>query len=124
MKRNRQNGFTLIEVIVALGVIALAMVALIAGAGEHADRATYLQQRTLAHWVAMNKVAEFQLSPDWPRTGTTKGRAELAGRQWRWEAEVSRTDDPDVRRLDVKVFAEDGNKSALATMLAYLPRPL
>ncbi len=57
----RHRGFTLLEVLVALAVLAIAMAALIKTGGENTRSAAYLRDKTLAQWVAMNVIAEQRL---------------------------------------------------------------
>jgi general secretion pathway protein I len=119
----RSGGFTLLEVLVALAIIAIAMGALIKGGASNASNAAYLRDKTIAHWVAMNKVAEMQLERAWPAPATTQGKVEMATRQWQWTAKVIETPDRDVRRLDVEVRAADDRKEALLDKVtAFLPR--
>lgn len=98
-------GFTLIEVIVALAVLAFALGAVISGMGRYADNAASLRERTFALWVAHNRLTEIDLQPVWPATGKSDGDAEMAGIEWRWFVTVSETPDPDVRRVDIRVQA-------------------
>lgn len=119
----RTGGFTLLEVMVALVIIALAMIAVIRAVGDNAGNAAYLRERTLAHWVAMNKVFEFQLSDEWPGAGRRTGTELMAESEWFWEAQISNTEDPDVRRMDMRVYRQDGDDSALALIVAYLGKP-
>lgn len=121
--RRRVGGFTLIEILVALAVIAIGTAAVVAAVSGNVGNAAYIQDRTLAHWVAMNKVAELQVLPQWPDTGTQRGDSLMASQEWNWEVKVSGTDDPDVRRVDVQVFADKDQKAALATLVAYVGRP-
>lgn len=118
------RGFTLLEVLVALAVLAIAMAALIKGGAENARSATYLRDKTLAQWVGMNVIAEQRLAAGWPATGTTRGREEMARHEWFWELRVAETFDEDVRRLDVAVRGSDDRESPpLASLVAFLPRP-
>jgi general secretion pathway protein I len=119
----RSAGFTLIEILVALAVIAIGTVAVAAAVSGNVGNAAYIQDRTLAHWVAMNKVAELQVAQQWPSTGTEHGDSLLASQEWNWEVKVSDTDDPDVRRIDVQVFADQDQKQSLAALVAYVGRP-
>ncbi len=119
----RNVGFTLIEILVALAVIAIAVAAVMAAISGNVSNAAYIQDRTLAHWVAMNKIAEVQVSMEWPAAGTQHGESLMASREWSWRITVSTTDDPDVRRLDVAVFANQDQKTPLSAIVAYVGRP-
>lgn len=119
-RRRRAGGFTLIEVIIALAVLAFAMGALISGMARYADNAAYLRERTLALWVAHNRLTEIELEAAWPPTGKSDGDVELAGIEWRWFVTVSETPDPDVRRVDIRVQARgrDNESAALSSFVA------
>lgn len=119
----RLAGFTLVEILVALAVLAIAVAAVVTAVSDNVSNAAYLRDRTLAHWVAMNKVAEMQVSGDWPEAGTKHGESLMASQNWSWQITVSNTDDSDVRRLDVDVYADREHKNVLATLVAYLGRP-
>ena len=119
----RSEGFTLIEILVALAVIAIAVAAVVAAVSGNVSNAAYLQDRTLAHWVAMNKIAEVQVAKNWPAAGTQHGESLMASQQWSWQVKVSTTDDPDVRRVDVDVFANQNQKEPLSAIVAYVGRP-
>jgi len=99
----KARGFTLIEVVVALAVLALAMGALISGMARYADNAAVLREKTLALWVAHNRLTEIGLEPTWPELGESDGDEELAGIEWRWDVTVAETPDPKVRRVDIAV---------------------
>jgi len=117
------RGFTLLEVLVALAVVAIALTAAVTAAGQDARNVALLRDRTLAHWVAMDRIAEAQLSDDWPGVGKSDGDTVMAGQEWHWTLAVSATDDNDVRRLDVEVRHTPSEERALTSMIAYLGRP-
>jgi len=108
----RVSGFTLLEVLVALAVLAIAMGAIIRAATQSIATTADLREQTLAGWVALNTVNRWLLdAKPWPEEGTRSGDSELAGRTWRWEARFAKTADPDLRRLDVTVRAASGAAS-------------
>lgn len=81
------------------------MGALLAGFARYADQAGYLRQRTLAVWVAHNRMNELMLDPAWPATGNKEDDVEMAGAEWRYRIVVNNTDDPALRRIDLRVYA-------------------
>ena len=100
-------GFTLIEMLVALAVFALAAMALLNLSGEATRSAVRLEARTRGGVVAENVAAEAMLASSLP-TGETSGQVELAGRVWRWRRVVTGTEVPGLGRIDVRVFTDEG----------------
>jgi general secretion pathway protein I len=111
----RARGFTLIEVLVALAVVALALLALTRAASVQVQDFDALRERTLAGWVAANVLAETRLGP-FPGVGRSDGRVQFAGRAWRWQREVQATPQAQIRRVDVRVFL--GEAAAPSATLA------
>ncbi len=119
---NRQRGFTLLEVIVALAVIAFALLAAVSAVSGNTRNATGLQQRTYAHWVAMNQMAELHASRRWPSTRTTRGSSLMARHEWYWSMKVSTTPDKNVRRVDITVRADEDDESPLVSLTGFVGR--
>jgi general secretion pathway protein I len=105
-----RRGFTLLEVLVALAVVALAMLALTRTATLQVGGFDALRERTLAGWVASNVLTETRLASALPSTGRSDGRVEFAAREWRWTRDVRATADPVIRRIDIQVFLGDSNE--------------
>ena len=126
MRTHHQKAFTLLEVLIAMMVLALSLLAAIKVATEVTTSAIHMQDKTLAQWVAMNKIAEMRLQPSWPSIGRSNGRVEMANRSWHWQAEVKSTEDQDVRRLEVAVLPENEKDADTPTVLvtAFLGKPL
>ncbi len=100
----RQTGFTLLEVLVAVAVLALAMGVFISGSSRYADDAGYIQNKTIALWVARNQLVELQLTEPWPDKGRDDGEVKMGGREWEWRSEIEDTPDPRIRRAEIRVF--------------------
>lgn len=117
------RGFTLLEVLVAVAIVAIALAAVMTEVSQNLKNTVKLRDKTLAQWVAMNKIVELQVSGQWPAAGEQRGEVEMAQRQWYWLVRISTTDDKDIRRLDVEVSVRRDAKQPRATLLAYLSRP-
>lgn len=121
MRRHTAAGFTLIEMIIAVGILALAMAALVTSMGGQANHARALRDTTLGLWVAHNRLTEIELEPAWPAVGTSDGEVEMAGVRWRWTVAVSESPDPNVRRIDIRV-AIDKQPGDVATLSSFISR--
>ncbi|MCC2658450.1 MAG: gspI [Panacagrimonas sp.] len=121
--RHCVRGFTLLEVLVAVAVLGIAMAAVISAMARQADNAGYLKQKTLALWVAHNRLAEIQLQAKAPATGRSDGKAEMGGFEWKWEAVVQTTEDPRLRRIDIVVRRPEDPKGSLAQLNGFLAVP-
>jgi len=107
VKRQRlRRGFTLIEVLVALVIVAVGMSALMGALSSSAKTVVYMQDKTFAEWVALNQIATVRLKliqSQLPPTGNTNGDIEFANQTWHWRQEVVDSQVPGIRRIDVKV---------------------
>ena len=121
--RKAQRGFTLLEVIVALAVIAFALAAGISAVSGNTRNAAGLQQRSYAHWVAMNTLAELQVTRQWPEPRESRGEEPMARHTWYWTLRVSETPNELIRRVDVFVRASEDDASPLVTLTGYLGKP-
>ena len=124
MNRHMSRGFTLLEILIALAVLALAMGAIIKAASDYTSGLSHLRDRTMANWVARNVLNEFQVKNDWPSVGQRKGDMEMGHYEWRWLANISQTDEPELRRLDVEVLRPDDDPDNPVTVLSgFLRKP-
>ena len=105
MRRARRGarGFTLIEVLVALAIVAIGMAAVMGALTSSANTISYLRDKTFAQWVALNQIANLRLSGQQPPTGNSNGDTDFAGRSWHWRQEVVATEVPGVERIDISV---------------------
>lgn len=114
------RGFSLIEVLAALVVVSLGMLGVIEAVSQTANNTAYLRDKTLAHWVAMNRLTEIRLEAQTPRVAKSSDELEMAGRRWRWTTEVTQTPVESMRRIDVRVRLADGDdESSLASVTGF-----
>jgi general secretion pathway protein I len=115
-----QTGFTLIEMVVAVAILAMAMAAILSGMARYADNTAHLRERTVALWIAHNRLTEIELQPVWPDVGRSDGEVTFSGQKWRWEVDVQKTTDDRLRRLDIRVLSprRDGDAASLSAFLA------
>ena len=107
----RRRGFTLIEVLVALAIVAVGMAAVLETLTSSADTVVYLRDKTLANWVALNQIALVRISGQVPPPGKSDGDTDFAGRKWLWHQEVNTTQVPGMVRIDVSTRPADAATS-------------
>jgi general secretion pathway protein I len=115
----RAGGFTLVEILVALAVLAIALTATARSLGAAIDTTTALRDRTLARWVAEDRLAQLELSKEWPDLDVKEDDADMGGRAFHWRQETGVTPAARMRRVEVSVFLA-GTDSMLAKMTGFL----
>jgi general secretion pathway protein I len=110
-ERCASAGFTLIEAMVALAIVALGMMAVNTQLNRYVVTAAYIEQKTLASWVATNRLSEMSVAPEWPELGVTEEDVDFGAQSWHWHCEVFETPVENLRRVDVSVsLAEDPDR--------------
>jgi len=122
LKLKQKNGFTLLEVLVAMVILSISLLAAIKVATEVTNSAIYLQDKTIAQWVAMNKVAEMRLAKNLPKLGKSNGEEEMAGRTWRWDILVKNTAYLKLREVEVgvKPASDDSDEAHTVVVISLL----
>jgi general secretion pathway protein I len=124
MQRARRcPGFTLVEVLVALAIVSIALLAALRAAGQGTAAVGELRSRLLAGWVAENRLAEHRARGDWLALGIGRGTQMQGGVEFVWREEVIATPNPAFRRVDVFVSAPAEEPRALARLTGFVVRP-
>lgn len=119
---SRSDGFTLIEVIVALGIFGLAVLALIHAQTENLTASAEVRDRVIADIVAENQLVESFLAGDGRGFGPDVGEIYMAGQNWSWTRQVSGTENPLIARIEVTV-KRNLDDQTLSSIVAFRAAP-
>ena len=121
--RSSGKGFTLLETLVALAIVALGMMAVHTQLNRYAVSATFIENKVLASWIASNRIAELSVAAEWPPLGESRDEVEFARRTWIWSSQISTTPVENLRRIDVSVALGDEPQRILHTVSGLLEQP-
>lgn len=113
------RGMTLLEVLVALAIFAIAAAAAIKTMTSEIQALSYLEERMLGQWVAENRITELQLK-GWPDIDETQGESELANRTWYWKSQIIATSSEQIRRIEVQVFDDPKREQSVYSMVGFV----
>jgi len=116
----KKSGFTLLEVMLAMAVFAVAGVALLGVADNNYRHISHLEEQMFANWVASNQLVEASLDKTWPPKNNRKGSVEMAGRTWHWQQKVVKTTNKEMRALTMEVRLDEDEELVTASMMTYL----
>lgn len=119
----RMQAFTLVEVLVAMTILAVGVSALVAASGASAFRADYLRDREFARWVASNQLTQLQVMPSWPQPGTTNTEVEMLNTRWQVRTRTRKVADPSLRRVDVEVRRDQDAEAYIYSVTGFLGDP-
>ncbi|AJQ95872.1 type II secretion system minor pseudopilin GspI [Gynuella sunshinyii] len=125
MRRTRSNGFTLIEVMVALAIFALGAISLSLASSSAAESARRLEERMFARWVAKNEIAEIRLANTFPALDETKKTVKYVGREWTLKVKAlpvpTMEDKVDyIRQVEVEVYLKQSPDQRIDLLVTYV----
>lgn len=103
---DRAQGFTLVEVLIALAVLAIALTAVLRAMGQAIDLSTDLRDRTVALWAAQERATDLVLKDTLPAVQSTDGTMEFGEREWRWREKVTSINSVfgETRRVEIEIL--------------------
>lgn len=107
-RRARARGFTLIEVLVALTIVALCLAAGLRAAGAMTDNTSRLELGALAQWCAENELTEMRLTKTFPGIGDNDFSCTQMGHDFVGRLTIAGTPNPNFRRVEARVFDASG----------------
>nr|WP_282563832.1 type II secretion system minor pseudopilin GspI [Providencia alcalifaciens] len=117
---NMQKGMTLLEVMVALVVFALAGIALMKTTAQQVRGISWMEDKILASWLADNQMVQLHLDKVWSDKNWNEKTVYFAGKEWylRWRGESNETVQQSA--LDVEVWHNKEDKSAVISLRSYV----
>jgi general secretion pathway protein I len=119
----RVRGSMLVEVLVALAIVSIALMAGLRAAGQGTSAAGELRARLLAGWVAENRLAEHRSGGAWLPLGTTRGTERQGGIDYLWREEVLATPNDSFRRVELVVTLSAAESHELAHLTGFVVQP-
>jgi general secretion pathway protein I len=118
MKRSGARGFTLIEVLVALTIVSVALMAALKAAGTLTNSNADLRARAMAQWSAENRLAQMRIQSDWPPVGRNRVDCSQGSAKLVCQEDVIATPNPFFRRVEISVFEAAGDRR-LARLIGF-----
>lgn len=116
----KQQGFTLLETLVALAILAIAMGAIMRATGAGTNHAEIMRSHLVAGWVAQNRLALHAARGDWLPVSIQQGEETQAGMRLLWQENISATPNPSFRRIEVSVSSPDDPEYSLRRLSGFL----
>lgn len=113
------SGFTLLEVMLAMAVFAVAGLAVMSSARLSLGALTRLEESTYATWVASNALAELKLEKKWPALSWKDEKEEMVGHEWHWRWRGVKTEDPNFIMVEVEVRENKKDENPITTLITY-----
>jgi general secretion pathway protein I len=117
------RGFTLLEMLVALTVLAIALLAALRASSAGVQNTAEIRNRLLAGWVAQNRLAEHLARRDWLPVGVAQGDESQGGVHFRWEEKIVGTPNFQFRRIEIRVSMEQEPDLTLGRLTGFMVRP-
>jgi general secretion pathway protein I len=123
LPRQGARGFTLIEVLIAMLVVALGIGALLTTLSASADTISRLREKSVAQWIALNQFSTLRLSGAQPAVGVSYDIVDFAGSRWRWQQEITDPGVAGIVRVEVRVAQLPAGDEAPTEPLGTAPMP-
>lgn len=122
VRLSRRSGFTLVEVLVALTVVSIALMAALRATAALSTHSYDLRQRTMAQWSAENRLARIRIEREWPELGKRSSDCPQAELALICEEEVFATPNAQFRRVEIRVYPSEAERIRLARLTGFATR--
>ena len=114
------RGFTLLEVLIAMVIFGTTVAFLLRNINDQQRVHLDIKIKTVAHWVALNKMAETRIDDKWPNIGVTRGDAEMRNHKWYWLQSVSKTTEEKLRQIEIEVRYEASDERPATRFVGFI----
>jgi general secretion pathway protein I len=119
----KRNGFTLLELLVAMAIFATAGMAIMQASSAHIRSLSQLDDLTIASYIANNQMHLALIDKDWPGKEKSQQQVEMANRQWLWQQQLSKLPDNDLRLVQISVSLAETPDEVLYRLQSYKGKP-
>ena len=119
----KRNGFTLLELLVAMAIFATAGLAIMQSSSTHIRNLSQLDDLTIASYIADNQMQLAMLDKEWPGKEKSQGEVKMANRDWLWQQQVSKLADEDLRLVQISVSLAESPQQVLYQLQSYRGKP-
>lgn len=125
-RTSTQSGFTLLEVLIALAIFAIAGAALVKNASQTVTQTVFLEERTVAVWLAENQLNEIRSAPrleeNYPSPGSDRINVTMGEQEWEILVDYEATENANMRRVTVSVFHPDNLEDSVTDLTGFIGR--
>ena len=123
MRASRSKGFTLLEVLAALAIVAISLAALFTALSQSTRLSSRVEERMVGNWVASNHLTEARARSTWPEPGEEQVEVFMADREWYIDQQVKSTVDKNIRRVEITVSLDKKGQNQVASLFGYFFKP-
>jgi general secretion pathway protein I len=119
----KRNGFTLLELLVAMAIFATAGMAIMQASSAHIRSLSQLDDLTMASYIANNQMQLAMIETEWSGKEKDQGQVEMANRNWLWQQQLTRVPDEDLRLIQISVSLAESPDQVLFQLQSYRGKP-
>ena len=116
------HGFTLIEILIAMAIMAIALTALSGNSSVITHNNARLQDKTVALWIAQDVLNQYRISNQWPSAGNSQGENSQLGQNWPWKVNVGNSSASNVFKINISVFSPASPDAPAANLNSFFTR--
>jgi general secretion pathway protein I len=116
----KTGAFTLLEVLIAMVIFGTTVTFLLRNINDQQRVHHDISIKTIAHWVALNKMAETKMEKTWPNIGVVRGEVEMRDHQWFWLRTVSKTTEPELRQIEIEVRYLESDENPATRFVGFI----